>query len=81
MVRAMDTDGPGLTLTEAHAARLVAEGRTDAEIADQLVVALPDVERSIADALNKLRLRSRTELALLVSPPGAAQRGTPGGEG
>jgi DNA-binding CsgD family transcriptional regulator len=63
-----------LTLTEARAVRLVAEGRTDAEIAAQLDVSIPTVERSVAGALQKLALRSRTELALLVSPPDVGPR-------
>ncbi len=70
----MDPAGLSLTLDEARVARLVAEGRTDAEIARQLALDLAQVERTIADALHKLGLRSRTELALLFAMPAQAKR-------
>lgn len=70
----MEPPGLGLTLNEARVARLVAAGRTDAEIAHQLALDPAQVERTIADAIYKLGLRSRTELALLLALPAQARR-------
>ena len=73
----MQADRPSLTLSEARGARLVAEGRTDAEIAEQLAISVVDIDRELAEVLHKLDLRSRTELALLLLPPIGGQ---PSGE-
>ena len=72
----MQADRPSLTLSEARVARLVAEGRTDAEIAERLAISVVDIDRELAEVLHKLDLRSRTELALLLLPPtGGKPRG------
>lgn len=72
----MRADRPGLTLNEARVARLVAEGRTDEEIAERLAISVVDIDRDLAEVLHKLDLRSRTELALLLFPPiGGQQHG------
>lgn len=73
----MQADRPSLTLSEARVARLVAEGRTDAEIAERLAISVVDIDRELAEVLHKLDLRSRTELALLLPPPNG---GKPRGE-
>jgi DNA-binding NarL/FixJ family response regulator len=54
-----------LTLRESHVARLVAEGLSDAEIAERLAVSVVSVSAELAEVFAKLGLRSRTELALL----------------
>ncbi|TAK00820.1 MAG: LuxR family transcriptional regulator [Chloroflexota bacterium] len=65
----VDSGRPGLTLSEARVARLVAEGRSDAEIAERLAITVIDVDAELAAVFRKLGLRSRTELSLLVPPP------------
>lgn len=59
----------GLTLSEARVARLIADGRTDEEIAERLGVTVVEVDADLAELYRKLGVRSRTELALLISPP------------
>ena len=54
-----------LTLRETRVARLVAEGFSDAEIAERLAVSVVHVSAELAAIFAKLGLRSRTELALL----------------
>ena len=54
-----------LTLRESQVARLVAEGLSDAEIAERLAVSVVNVGAELAEIFAKLGLRSRTELALL----------------
>ena len=58
----------GLSLREARVARLIAEGRTDEEIAERLGVTVTEVDADLAELYRKLGVRSRTELALLISP-------------
>jgi Bacterial regulatory proteins, luxR family len=43
---------------------LLAGGRTNREIAQTLVITVSTAERHVANILNKLGLRSRTEVAL-----------------
>ncbi len=52
-----------LTATEAHVARLVASGKTNAEVAAELIVSLRTVESNLTRVYRKLGLRSRSELA------------------
>jgi DNA-binding CsgD family transcriptional regulator len=52
-----------LTPTEEQVARLVAEGRTNAEVAQELFVTVGTVERHLSHVYAKLGVRSRTELA------------------
>lgn len=55
-------DSPGgLTAREVEILRLIAAGRTNREIAAQLVISLPTVERHIANIYNKIGLRNRAE--------------------
>ena len=61
------TDEAGLrrlSLSEARLARLVAEGLSDEQVAERLGIGVVDVSAQLAEVLNKLGLRSRTELAL-----------------
>jgi DNA-binding CsgD family transcriptional regulator len=52
-----------LTPTEERVARLVAEGRTNREVAEALFLAVRTVEWNVARIYRKLGVRSRTELA------------------
>lgn len=56
---------PGLVLTptERRVAELVAEGRTNREVADALFVSVKTVEANLSRIYAKLGIRSRTELA------------------
>jgi non-specific serine/threonine protein kinase len=56
-------EGP-LSRRELEVVRLIVGGRTNREIAEDLVIALSTAERHVANILLKLRLRSRTEIAL-----------------
>ncbi|MDR6972530.1 LuxR C-terminal-related transcriptional regulator [Leifsonia shinshuensis] len=58
---------PGLTPREAQVASLVAEGDTNKTIARKLFVSIRTVESHVQNALVKLGLRSRTELAVWYS--------------
>ncbi len=55
--------GEGLTSTERRIAELVAEGKTNKEVAAILVVAERTVESALTQIYRKLDVRSRTELA------------------
>lgn len=55
--------GTGLTPTEAQIAHLVAEGRTNREVAEALFVSVHTVEANLKRIYRKLDVRSRTELA------------------
>jgi DNA-binding NarL/FixJ family response regulator len=57
------TGWQSLTRTEARVAELVAEGRSNPEIAEELVVSRRTVETHVSHILAKLQLRSRVELA------------------
>ncbi|MEX0755062.1 MAG: AAA family ATPase [Actinomycetota bacterium] len=52
-----------LTPTEAQIARLVAEGKTNREVAEALFVSVHTVEANLTRIYRKLDVRSRTELA------------------
>jgi len=53
-----------LTSREQEVAALLAGGRTNREIAQTLVITVSTAERHVANILNKLGLRSRTEVAV-----------------
>ena len=53
----------GLTPSEERVAQLVAEGRTNKEVAAILVIAERTVESALTQIYRKLEIRSRTELA------------------
>jgi DNA-binding CsgD family transcriptional regulator len=53
----------GLTPTEERVAELVAEGRSNKEVADALFVSVRTVEANLTRIYAKLGIRSRAELA------------------
>jgi DNA-binding CsgD family transcriptional regulator len=63
--------GPtGLSPTERRIADLVAEGRTNREVADALFVSMKTVEANLSRVYHKLGVRSRTELTRRIVDPG-----------
>ncbi len=56
-------DDAGLTGREAEVAALVAQGHTNREIADRLVISVRTVETHVANAIAKLGLANRAQLA------------------
>jgi len=61
--------GDELTPTEHQIAQLVADGKTNKEVAAALVVAERTVESALTQIYRKLDVRSRTELARRVIDP------------
>lgn len=59
-----------LSLRETRVVRLVADGRSDHEIAQLMAMGVEEVGTELADIFWKLGLRSRTELALLAPGEG-----------
>jgi ATP/maltotriose-dependent transcriptional regulator MalT len=55
--------GNELTEVERRIAKLVAEGRSNAEVASELVVSRKTIEWNLSNVYRKLGVRSRTELA------------------
>ncbi len=63
-IRTVDPAGPGaLTATEERIADLVAAGRSNREVATELIISLRTVESNLTRIYRKLDVRSRTELA------------------
>jgi DNA-binding NarL/FixJ family response regulator len=65
-----------LSLHEVRVVSLVADGRSDQEIARLLAIEVGHVVTEMADIVRKLGLRSRTELALLAPGGGGQSRST-----
>jgi DNA-binding CsgD family transcriptional regulator len=63
-----------LTPGERRVAELVASGRTNREVADQLFVTVRGVEVHLTNTYRKLGIRSRTELAARVGSAPATER-------
>jgi DNA-binding CsgD family transcriptional regulator len=59
-----------LTPSEQRVAALVAEGKTNKEVAAALMVSVHTVEATLTQVYRKLDVRSRTELARRYPPPG-----------
>jgi len=76
---AADTPPSRLTPRERDAARLVAQGLSNREIADALVVTERTVESHLSHMFVKLGLRSRTQLAAWALEHGLAGPPPPGG--
>ena len=67
----------GLTRRERDAARLIANGRTNREIADALVITEGTVEVHVKHILSKLRFKSRSQVASWVTEKGPEPTGEP----
>ena len=61
-----------LSARELEVGRMVAAGASNREIADALLIAPKTVERHVSNALTKLGIRNRTELAAWVRAPAGA---------
>jgi DNA-binding NarL/FixJ family response regulator len=59
-----------LTEAEVRVARLAAAGRTNREIAETLTISVRTVEGHLSVVYGKIRIRSRTELALFLQEEG-----------
>jgi len=64
--RADDAKRPPLTSRERELARLMAEGKTNAEIADALHLSVFTVKNHVSSILMKLQVRTRTEATALL---------------
>jgi DNA-binding CsgD family transcriptional regulator len=60
---AADADGAGLSRRELEVVRLLSDGRTNREIAEELVVSRRTVDMHVRNILRKLDCRSRVEAA------------------
>ena len=60
---AADHETAGLSRRELEVMRLVASGRTNREVAGELVLSTRTVDMHVRNILTKLRCRSRTEAA------------------
>lgn len=63
----------GLTAREREVAALIAQGKSNREIANELVVGVRTVEAHITRVLNKLGLSSRTQIAVWAVEKGLAR--------
>jgi DNA-binding CsgD family transcriptional regulator len=64
--------GAELTATERQVAELVADGRSNKEVARRLFIAERTVEANLSRVYAKLGIHSRTQLARRLPPPGSA---------
>ena len=71
-----DTDNPLTTLSdrELEVLRLVADGLTNAKIAEQLVISDKTVKSHVSNILSKLHLADRTQAAVFAWREGVVQR-------
>src|SRR5438874_394398 len=60
-----------LTAREREVAELIAQGLTNRQIAEQLVIAVSTAERHVANILGKLSLTSRAQVAVWIARGGS----------
>jgi DNA-binding CsgD family transcriptional regulator len=63
----------GFSVTERQIALLVAQGRTNREVAEAVGLSPKTVEWHLSNVYRRLRLRSRTELAIRVLERGLTE--------
>jgi len=71
--RALQQQFGGLTAREREVARLVAQGKSNRAIADELVVGVSTVEAHLTHMLGKLGFSSRAQIAVWAVEVGLAQ--------
>jgi DNA-binding NarL/FixJ family response regulator len=71
--RALKQQFGGLTSREREVARLVAQGKSNRAIADELVVGVSTVEAHISHIFTKLRFSSRAQITAWAVGKGLAQ--------
>ncbi|NNN37481.1 response regulator transcription factor [Streptomyces sp. S3(2020)] len=67
----------GLTKREQEVLVLIANGLSNAEISQHLVVSLPTVKTHVSSLLTKLHARDRAQLVIIAYESGLAERGMP----
>ncbi|MEU3574224.1 response regulator transcription factor [Kitasatospora sp. NPDC036755] len=67
----------GLTKREQEVLVLIANGLSNAEIAQRLVISLPTVKTHVSSLLAKLNVRDRTQLVIIAYESGLAEPGMP----
>lgn len=67
----------GLTKREHEVLVLIANGLSNAEISEQLVISLPTVKTHVSSLLAKLHARDRAQLVIIAYESGLAERGMP----
>jgi DNA-binding NarL/FixJ family response regulator len=65
-------DAGGLTARETEVLRLIAAGRSNPQIAEELVISLNTVQRHVSNILTKTGAANRTEAALYARDRGLA---------
>ncbi|MFI6057752.1 response regulator [Streptomyces sp. NPDC051286] len=67
----------GLTKREQEVLVLIANGLSNAEISEHLVISLPTVKTHVSSLLAKVQARDRAQLVIIAYESGLAERGMP----